>query len=113
MSYLLDASGLLNLLRRLGEDIIDAVKNQNTTDIILHEAGNAFWKEYSHGRMELNEALRSLEFINLLLRQMHVIKIEGEWPLYVLENAVKLRITFYDSAYLTQLRNLDFYAGDG
>jgi len=117
MSYLIDASSLLNIVRTLGEDSVEKLKGQHTIPLTYYEVGNALWKEASTlRRLTLDEAYKILEFISKLRRHMNIIQPEQDEKLLkkILLNAATLNITYYDSAYLTtaQKNNLTLITDD-
>ena len=103
MSFVFDAGSILLLSRELGRDVIDVVRGQLTASLAFYEIGNVLWKECCLlKRLDMAEATGTLGFINALMKVMKVLNVEGSGlGSSVLANAVRLRITFYDSAYLT------------
>lgn len=109
MSFLIDASGLINVIRELGENSVERLKGEYSIQLIYYEVGNALWKECSIlGKINLDEASKTLNFIVKLLSKMNVIHQgeEAEREIRILERAVKLNLTYYDSAYLTASETL-------
>ena len=103
MSYVFDAGSILLLTRELGRSVVKIVENNLTADLAFYEIGNVLWKECRLlRRLESSEALKTLGFIRELMGIMKVldVKIAGLGD-DVLANAIKLRITYYDSVYLT------------
>ena len=110
MSYLIDASSLLNIVRILGEGSVDKLKGQYTISLVYYEVGNTLWKESSIlGRLTVEEASKILSFISKLHRHMNIIYPEREENLLkkILLNSAKLNLAYYDSAYLTTAEKLN------
>ena len=104
MSYVFDAGSILLLTRELGKNVVDVVKEQVTASLAFYEIGNALWKECCLlGRLRMAEAEETLSFIHALMTVMKVLDVREDSGLgkNVLANAAKLKITYYDSAYLT------------
>jgi len=103
MSYVFDASSILSLTRELGEKIIDVVKGNLTADLAIYEIGNALWKECSLlQRLSPEGSVKTLKLISGLLSLMKVVDIQSSHlSIEVLVNALNLKITYYDAAYLT------------
>jgi len=67
MSYIFDASALLNLIRKAGSNAIEIVKENYILDLALYEIGNVLWKEaILLKRISLEEALKTISFIENL-----------------------------------------------
>ncbi len=103
MKYLLDTSAIAIILSRYKEEAIDILKKCATIDLAFYELGNIIWKEYAlFNRVTLKEALsRASEAYNILksMRVYSITKpIEYE---EIMSMAVALKVTFYDSAFMT------------
>ena len=103
MSYVFDAGSILLLTRELGKNVVDVVKEQVTAGLAFYEIGNALWKECCLlRRLHMAEAEKTLSFIHALMNVMKVLDVkDSSLGKNVLTNATKLKITYYDSAYLT------------
>lgn len=108
MSYVFDAGSILFLTRELGEEVLDAVKQNSTTSLAYYEIGNVLWKELNLlKRLNFNEATKALKVIFSLLKLMKVIHIENaDLGAKTLSEASKLDITYYDAAYLVAAKEL-------
>ncbi|RLF16259.1 MAG: hypothetical protein DRJ97_01505 [Thermoprotei archaeon] len=110
MSYLFDASALLNSVRLYNDAIIDFVEGNECYALTLtrYEVGNALWKEaYLVKRIEVDQAIKVLNFINSLLNLMSVIDVSGhEREVDILLTAIQMGLTFYDASYLLIAKSL-------
>ena len=96
MSYLIDASALLDLMRRRKEVVL----NQCILDLTVYEIGNAIWKEaYFFKTLMKGEALDFMKnFANITVK-MRVISIHNDLE-EIMNIAIEEKLTFYDAAYL-------------
>ena len=110
MSYLFDASALLNSVRLYNDAIIDFIERNECYALTLtrYEVGNALWKEaYLIKRIEVNQAIKVFNFINSLFNLMSVIDISSyEREIDILLTAIQMGLTFYDASYLFIAKNL-------
>ena len=107
MSYIFDASALLNLIRKAGSNAIEIVKENYILDLTLYEIGNALWKEaILLKRISLEEALKTISFIENL-RKILIAKSLSDEDLLpkVLKISLQQKITYYDAAYITIAQN--------
>ncbi|MCS7364699.1 MAG: type II toxin-antitoxin system VapC family toxin [archaeon GB-1867-035] len=107
MSYIFDASALLNLIRRAGSNAIEIVKENYILDLTIYEIGNALWKEAMLlKRISLEEAVKTISFIGNLRKILRVKSLSDEdLLLKVLKISLQQKITFYDAAYVTIAQN--------
>lgn len=98
-----DAGSILILASKLGEKVVDVMKENVTTSLAYYELGNAIWKECNLAkRLTVDEAVEVLKFVFSLLDLMQIIHIrEADLSVKTLYNASKSNITYYDAAYLT------------
>ncbi|MBS7634582.1 type II toxin-antitoxin system VapC family toxin [Candidatus Bathyarchaeota archaeon] len=97
MKYLLDASALVNIVKR-GE--ISKLHDAATIDLALYEALNAVWKE--HFQLKKIDRKTAIEFVALLQRIFSVIdkiSIEG-LEKEIFEIACEHELTIYDASYV-------------
>jgi len=100
VNALLDASSILVAVRRYGARARELLRGAYTIELARYEVGNALWKESSLiGLMSSEEARLVLKAVQRLLEVMNVVA-PGD-PVLVLIVAQELRVTYYDSAYLT------------
>jgi len=107
MSYIFDASALLNLIRKAGSNAIEIVKENYILDLTLYEIGNALWKEaILLKRISLEEALKTISFIENL-RKILIAKSLSDEDLLpkVLKISLQQKITYYNAAYITIAQN--------
>jgi predicted nucleic acid-binding protein len=98
---LFDASSIQAALRKLRGDAVPILKGQTVLDLTLYELGNVVWKENRASGGDPREAAERVKTIVRLLSIMEIRRIDpGEMPA-IAENASRLSLTFYDSAYLT------------
>ena len=103
MKYLLDTSTIAVLLARYKEKALDILKKCATLDLAFYELGNIIWKEYAlFKRITLEEALSRASEAYTIIQTMKVYSItKPEEYREIMSTAVTLKITFYDSAFLT------------
>ena len=104
MKYLFDASALLNLVRRLGEESLKILEENYILTLTIYEVGNALWRETRLlRRLTIDEAEEVMRAIITLIKFMQVI--EPQDPIEVLRVSNEIETTFYDAAYVvTALR---------
>ena len=104
MKYLFDASALLNLVRRLGEESLKILEENYILTLTIYEVGNALWRETRLlKRLTIDEAEEVMRAIITLIKFMQVI--EPQDPIEVLRVSNEIETTFYDAAYVvTALR---------
>ena len=104
MKYLFDASALLNLVRRLGEESLKILEENYILTLTIYEVGNALWRETGLlRRLTIDEAEEVMRAIITLIKFMQVI--EPQDPIEVLRISNEIETTFYDAAYvITALR---------
>ncbi len=100
--YLLDASALYPLLKRLGSRLVWVAEKTAVLDLTFYEAGNAAWKETRRGLItrEQGERLLSLLYLTPFCR---VVSLAGHEP-SVYRLALSEGLTFYDASYLYAAR---------
>ena len=91
------------MTRELGSDVVGVIKKQMTASLAFYEIGNAIWKECRLlKRLNVSEAQKTLSFVYALMNAMKVLDVnDSSLGSDVLANAVKLKIAYYDSVYLT------------
>jgi len=104
MKYLFDASALLNLVRRLGEESLKILEENYILTLTIYEVGNALWRETRLLRkLAIEETEKIMRAIITLIKFMQVI--EPQDPIEVLRVSNEIETTFYDAAYVvTALR---------
>jgi len=104
MKYLFDASALLNLVRRLGEESLKILEENYILTLTIYEVGNALWRETRLlRRLTIDEAEEIMRAIITLIKFMQVT--EPQDPIEVLRVSNEIETTFYDAAYvITALR---------
>jgi len=104
MKYLFDASALLNLVRRLGEESLKILEENYILTLTIYEIGNALWRETRLlRRLTIDEAEEVMRAIITLIKFMQVT--EPQDPIEVLRISNEIETTFYDAAYvITALR---------
>jgi len=104
MKYLFDASALLNLVRRLGDESLKILEENCILTLTIYEVGNALWRETRLlRRLTMDEAEEIMRAIITLIKFMQVI--EPQDPIEVLKISNEIETTFYDAAYVvTALR---------
>jgi predicted nucleic acid-binding protein len=106
MRYLLDASALVPLITKFGEDLIaKAAKDWFlTTDLAIYEACNILWKMSSLvGSISLEDGLETVSIIGELIERdtIHLIGVSKVELAAALRLASEQRLTFYDASCVT------------
>ncbi len=100
MKFVFDSSALLNIVRILGADAVDYLRGNYILTLTLYEVGNALWKETTLlRRISAEEAIKLLNLISDTCKILNITAPED--PLKALRLACTLKITYYDSAYIT------------
>jgi len=105
VKYLLDASALLPLVARRGEQLIAEASRENlvTTDLAIYEACNSLWKLATLLKsISLKDAVDvAITLKDLAMRgviqPINFAKLDFS---HTLERAYKERLTFYDASYI-------------
>jgi len=95
MSYLLDASALLDLIKRKKKEIL----NQYILDLTIYGIGNAIWKEANLFKTLTEEALNFMKNFANIKAKMKIITIQNDLK-EIMKTAINEKLTFYDVAYL-------------
>ena len=94
--YLVDCSALYPLILKMREKIILYKDAFSILELTIYEVGNVLWKEYGKGRIrDLKSAANLFQHVLDQLTKLSVDDI-GE----VLDLAVRMKLTFYDAAYI-------------
>ena len=98
---LFDASSIQAVLRKLRGDAASILEGQTVLDLTLYELSNVVWKENRASGGDPEEAVERVKAITKLLSIMKIRRIDPGEMAAIAENASRLSLTFYDSAYLT------------
>jgi len=102
---LFDSNAIYTLIRETPDKALDTLMEGTTIYLAYYEIGNALWREcLLLKRISIEEAKKSLSFIYEMLARMQVGLMNDEKGNETLENAHKLNLTFYDSAYLVEAK---------
>lgn len=98
MKYVFDASAVTNLVKKGN---LRVLSQGCTLDLALYESLNALWKE--HLLLKRLDEDMVKEYNSIIAEIFSVIEVRSIRGLEdkVFENAVKYKITVYDSSYLT------------
>ena len=96
ITYLLDASALYPLLRRLGRALYRHLKALAVLDLTKYEVGNALWVEVKRGLVV--DWLPVAKAWAEVFRGLRELKVKD--LVDVEELATRLDVTFYDAAYI-------------
>ena len=113
MRYLLDASALLNIVRRLGERSLEILKENHILTLTIYEVGNALWRETKLlNKLTTDEAEEIMKAVIALTKFMQIV--EPEDPIEILRISNRIEATFYDTAYVIVAlrRNLTLVTDD-
>jgi len=100
MRFVFDSSALLNIIRVLGANALGYLRGNYVLTLTLYEVGNALWKETTLlKRITAEEATTLLGLIGNTCRVLNIVAPKD--PLKALKLACALKITYYDSAYVT------------
>jgi len=102
VSHVLDSNAIIILIKRLGEEAADLLKDNITASLALYELGNIIWKECNLNRsLSAEEAVRKMRATAILLDLMEVQVVD---PADTMNIATKHNLTFYDASYLSLTR---------
>ena len=101
MSYLFDTSSIINIIKHLGKNAINFLRNNYVLDLTIYEIGNVIWKETVLLRyLTENEASTMYEDVLWTINNyMNIIRPRS--PEMVLKLAMKIRLAYYDVVYVT------------
>ncbi len=101
MSYILDASAVMEAIASLKGRAKDVLSGEATLDLALYETGNALWK-WIHLRkiVSAEDSQRVLGSLSDALSILRVIRIELSDMSGILELSMRAGVTFYDASYL-------------
>ena len=100
MSHLFDSSSLLLAIRRHRSRAYELLRNGYTLNLALYEVGNALWKETALlGTLTREEASSVLSTLHAVIGSLVRVIEPRSWA-RVLELAIQLGATYYDSAYV-------------
>jgi predicted nucleic acid-binding protein len=103
MRQVIDASSLLTLIKKVGAQARDILKNSITVSLVYYEVGNALRTSAVNLKhitpMEAESVLRNLHEILQLVAITPQDNIEDS--VRILQNSITYRLSYYDSAYLT------------
>jgi len=107
-SLLFDSNAIYRLIRELPESAPGILAEGSTSYLAYYELGNALWKEcLLLNRISNEEAEKSLDFLYKILKRMQVSMLDSNVGCLMLDTAFKLKLTFYDSVYLTDAKKTD------
>lgn len=108
LRLLFDSNAIYRLIRELPETAPDSLAEGSTSYLAYYELGNALWKEcLLLNRISNEEAKKSLDFLYTILQRMQVNTLDSDMGQMVLDTAFKLKLTFYDSIYITEAKKTD------
>lgn len=76
-----------------------ALADGTTLDLAAYELGNAVWKAVASKSIDQSQGLKLINFLEEILGKMETVSAAAHLD-EVLDLAVKIRLTFYDAAYL-------------
>lgn len=101
MSYIFDASAIVEAIKRFGEKAPRILWKNITLDLTYYELGNTIWREHALKKSISFEG--ALEKAQEAFRLLGVMRVERITTLEEFEEtmriASKLGLTFYDAAY--------------
>ncbi|WP_054856544.1 hypothetical protein [Vulcanisaeta sp. JCM 16159] len=75
MSYLFDASSIMNIIKHMKRGALSILRGNYVLDLTMYEIGNALWKDVTLFRiLTENEAIITYRDILEILNRMNVIK---------------------------------------
>jgi predicted nucleic acid-binding protein len=102
---LFDANIIYRLIREHPEVAVEKLVEGATIYLAYYELGNALWREcLLLKKISLDEAVKSLDLMYLILGRMQVASLDQEMGSEILQTAHKLNLTFYDAAYLVEAK---------
>lgn len=100
VGYLLDASSLLNIVRRLGKEALSVLRGSSILDLTVYEVGNGIWSlVYLHKEIDYAGGVRLMKALARMFTQLNVLGL-GEKLLEAYDVAIKEDLTFYDASYI-------------
>jgi len=110
VKYLLDASALLPLVTRLGNELVRKASKEYlvTLDLGFYEACNSIWKLSTLiGSITLDEGIEIADILGELAGRevIHVVHVAGPQLADTLRLACRENLTFYDASYVTAARH--------
>ena len=101
MSYILDASAVMEAIASLKGRAKDVLIGEATLDLALYETGNALWKWiYLKKIVSAEDSPKVLGSLSEALSILRVIRIELSDMPEILELSIRAGVTFYDASYL-------------
>ena len=104
---LLDSNAIAIIIKRLGPQAVETLKERTTLDLARYELGNVIWKECILSRIiSSEEAAKKAGGIAELMDIMKILRTETPHSLReTMKLATELQITFYDATYLYHAKN--------
>jgi predicted nucleic acid-binding protein len=108
MKLVIDASSLLVLVKNLGSEALEALKECCTIPLLSYEVGNAIrTSAVITQQISIEEAGKTLENIHKGLGLTRVVPQDSlQDSQKILGNSIQYGLTYYDAAYLTAAENL-------
>ena len=102
-THVVDASSLLMLIKKHGDQATETLKTSSTIPLVYYEIGNALrTSAHIHHHITPEEAQETLDNIHTGLELMTLIRQENtQDSRHILRNSLTHNLTYYDSAYLT------------
>ena len=104
MKFLLDASAIIPLIRKLKTSIVEYIDQFLILDLTLYEIGNALWKRYYLKSTKSGETERKIEEVIVdfatILASINVNRIKPDDLKEILRIAGEHKLTFYDASYV-------------
>jgi predicted nucleic acid-binding protein len=102
---LFDSNIIYRVIRELPQGAVEKLVEGSTIYLAYYELGNALWREcLLIKKISVDEAVKSLDLMYLILGSMHVASLDNEIGREVLQIAHKFNLTFYDTAYLVEAK---------
>ncbi len=90
----------MNITKYLRRDAVKILRNNYVLDLTIYEVGNAIWRETALLKYLVeDEALTMYKDMLKIFSHMNIVKPKN--PELVLNLAMKIRLTYYDAAYVT------------
>ncbi|MEM3627947.1 MAG: type II toxin-antitoxin system VapC family toxin [Candidatus Bathyarchaeia archaeon] len=111
MKYLFDSSAIFKAIK---ENKIETLVGNCTLELARYELGNILWKNFVLQAKATEQEIEILaKIIKQTLNTMEIVQIDCS-EREILQAAAKLKITFYDAAYVytAQVKNLTLITED-
>lgn len=106
MSYLFDASAILNTILSRGQDTLDLVRGHYVLDLTSYEAGNALWRlSVLQNKLTAETVDSTLSVLVELAERTNEISVSSMNLVSIMNIARNEKTTFCDSTYVAAAKD--------